>query len=261
MPVFLKGLSGYRSIVHLNKVVASSNAAPTQPKQTEQGSAPPRLLPSSRTGRAAAWGCRRPRGLLTLTSVKAGSGLPALQVTSGLESARTRTPIPPPSPSPAVQRGRSGCDRAHASSPCSAALLSEEHRVVVVFFFWRVIPTRPSHNPVSATREDGLKQRKAAAARGCELRGSAQSGRPPSRAALGRAGSAGAERESSRRRERSCGAAPAAPVGRRSKTNGAWQNATGGVSSIRKRPRAWQISAIPVDKRKRLTRTLLGFIV
>lgn len=96
MPVFLKGLSGYRSIVHLNKVVASSNAAPTQPKQTEQGSAPPRLLPSSRTGRAAAWGCRRPRGLLTLTSVKAGSGLPALQVTSGLESARTRTPIPPP---------------------------------------------------------------------------------------------------------------------------------------------------------------------
>lgn len=140
MPVFLKGLSGYRSIVHLNKVVASSNAAPTQPKQTEQGSAPPRLLPSSRTGRAAAWGCRRPRGLLTLTSVKAGSGLPALQVTSGLESARTRTPIPPPSPSPAVQRGRSGCDRAHASSPCSAALLSEEHRVVVVFFFLASYP-------------------------------------------------------------------------------------------------------------------------
>lgn len=139
MPVFLKGLSGYRSIVHLNKVVASSNAAPTQPKQTEQGSAPPRLLPSSRTGRAAAWGCRRPRGLLTLTSVKAGSGLPALQVTSGLESARTRTPIPPP-PSPAVQRGRSGCDRAHASSPCSAALLSEEHRVVVFFFFLASYP-------------------------------------------------------------------------------------------------------------------------
>lgn len=139
MPVFLKGLSGYRSIVHLNKVVASSNAAPTQPKQTEQGSAPPRLLPSSRTGRAAAWGCRRPRGLLTLTSVKAGSGLPALQVTSGLESARTRTPIPPP-PSPAVQRGRSGCDRAHASSPCSAALLGEEHRVVVVFFFLASYP-------------------------------------------------------------------------------------------------------------------------
>lgn len=140
MPVFLKGLSGYRSIVHLNKVVASSNAAPTQPKQTEQGSAPPRLLPSSRTGRAAAWGCRRPRGLLTLTSVKAGSGLPALQVTSGLESARTRTPIPPPSPSPAVQRGRSGCDRAHASSPCSAALLGEEHRVVVFFFFLASYP-------------------------------------------------------------------------------------------------------------------------
>lgn len=139
MPVFLKGLSGYRSIVHLNKVVASSNAAPTQPKQTDQGSAPPRLLPSSRTGRAAAWGCRRPRGLLTLTSVKAGSGLPALQVTSGLESARTRTPIPPP-PSPAVQRGRSGCDRAHASSPCSAALLGEEHRVVVVFFFLASYP-------------------------------------------------------------------------------------------------------------------------
>lgn len=209
MPVFLKGLSGYRSIVHLNKVVASSNAAPTQPKQTEQGSAPPRLLPSSRTGRAAAWGCRRPRGLLTLTSVKAGSGLPALQVTSGLESARTRTPIPPPLPFPRRAAGplrlRSGTRQLSLQrrAPQRGA-----PRCGGFLFFWRVIPTRPSHNPVSATREHGLKQRKAAAARGCELRGSAQSGRPPSRAALGRAGSAGAERESSRRRERSCARPP-----------------------------------------------------
>lgn len=207
MPVFLKGLSGYRSIVHLNKVVASSNAAPTQPKQTEQGSAPPRLLPSSRTGRAAAWGCRRPRGLLTLTSVKAGSGLPALQVTSGLESARTRTPIPPPLPPPCSGAAPAAIGHTPAL-PAAPRSSARSTALWWFFFFWRVIPTRPSHNPVSATREHGLKQRKAAAARGCELRGSAQSGRPPSRAALGRAGSAGAERESSRRRERSCARPP-----------------------------------------------------
>lgn len=53
---------------------------------------------------------------------------------------RTYSHTHSPPPSPAVQRGRSGCDRAHASSPCSAALLSEEHRVVVFFFFLASYP-------------------------------------------------------------------------------------------------------------------------
>lgn len=173
MPAFLKGLLGYRSIAHLNDVVAPSlhQTQPTEPKQIKQGSAPPRFLPSSTTG------------------LPKGTGAPNAHLREGWQQA-------------ARAHGNFGARKltySHTHSPpCSGAAqavnghtpaLPAAPRLTAQSTALYFLASYPNAFLIRNRLFDAgtrLKRTEAAAARRCEPTGSVRSGRPPSRAALPR---------------------------------------------------------------------------